>query len=346
MSQSHQKFIIGYSAVTVIGAVALGFLCLSASSEHDEALQAYTAKKSNVEALEKAPLFPNDANVRKKKQQVTDYAIEVDKLHAALVEYQKPLDGEIAPDGVSTKLGKYKTQLEEVAKGRLTLPKDFDLGLRRYLAGVPRTGEPTQQVDYLVESVNHLTKAIINSGVSEIVSIQCPEMEYEKPDPADAPPIPQDAKGPKGGKKTTTNAKAKDPKAKDTKVDTKAKDSKTLTENQVFNRYKILLTLTGSEKSLQDFLNQIATAPAPGPFFVTNLIRVESGAKEGPKQGAIAPPEQGDNPEIVRDAVYILGNDKVTMRLDLDLLRFRSPESVSPDGAPATDPAPETPETK
>lgn len=336
MSQSHQKFIIGYSAVTAIGAAVLGYLCLSASSEYDEVNAALNSKKSSLVALEKAPLFPNDANIRKKKQQVTDYAMEVDKLHAALVEFQKPLNEEIASDGVSTKLGKYKVQLEEVAKGRLSLPKEFDLGLPRYLIGVPRTGEPTQQVDYLVESVNSLILTMINSGVSGLNAIQCPEMEYEKPDPA-AAPAPVRSTDAKGAKKSTPKDKKGDPKAS-----SKAKDPNLLTEDQVFKRYKILLTLTGSEKSLQDFLNQITTAPAPGPFYVINLIRVENEKKEGPKKGASSLPEQGEDPKIVRDSVYILGNEKVTMRLDMDLIRFRSPESVSPDTSAAA-PTPANP---
>lgn len=335
MSQPQNKFLIGYGVVTVLGAGLLGYLCLSANTEHEEIVNKLTSKESQVKTLQNAPIFPKLENLEKKRKQVDEFAVEVDKLHNTMITYQRELDREITADAVNSKVGKYKAQLQALALGRkIGLPKtEFDLGLARYMSSAPKQSA-TPQVDYLVESVNTLILGLFRNGISELNAIQCPEQAYEKDDAP--PPPPPD---PKAKKPPVTRNKPADKKGSATpKVELPALD-----ESKVLTRYKVKVTFTGSEKAIQDSLNELASAPAGGPFFVMNSVRVENSSIKGPEKGIAfsaspvpvdpAAPEQNKERPAMIDHRYILGNETVTVSLDLDLIRFNSPSVAQEEPA-------------
>ena len=337
MSQSQNKFIIGYSVVTLVGAGILGYLCYSAYSSYDESELKLKDAQTALENLQKAPLYPNEANVEAKRNQVDAYTEEVNKLHKSLVAYQSPLDNETTADKVSEKLGEFKARLELTAKSRkIELPKDFSLGLARYLTGAPLK-EAAPQVNYLATSVNTLLTILVNNGITKINEIQCPELPYEKdatppPPPADpnkkkppTPPAPGPARSAKPNAKTETVA---------------------IEESKVLSRYKIHLQFTGAEKSVQACLNQIASLPEGGPFFAVNLLRVENESHQGPSKAFnitpspvppdAADPTTTDNSALI-DSKYIIGNEKISVSMDMDLLRFmqiEEPEEAAASPAP------------
>ncbi len=335
MSQPKNKFLLGYGIVTALGAGVLGYLWYSASSDNTTISDNLALKQGQVSKLEGAPLFPNDPNLTKKTAQVDSFTTEVDNLHNALVGYQRPLNPEVQPDAVSANLGKYKTQLESIAKGRGIAfplpPVGIDLGLTRYLGTSPKR-EAAPQVDYLVESVNSLLTELLRAGVSKIELINCPERPYEKDDKVliEKKDLPK-----KGPKPAPAKAAKTDPKA-----NVKKEEAPLLEENKVFNRYPVHLAFSGSEKSAQEFLNQISTVGAGGPFWVINSIRVDNEKKDGPTNESgfaatpITPPA-GTTPDKdakvnMIDVKFVLGNEKVTVTLDLDLVRFMDP-SIAKD---------------
>ena len=335
MSQPKNKFLLGYGIVTALGAGVLGFLWYSASSENDTVSAELKSKQDRISKLEMAPLFPNETNLTKKSAQVDSYVEEVDKLHNTLVAYQRPLNNDITPDAVSANLGKYKTQLESIAKGRNIAfpmpPQGIDLGLARYLGTSPKR-EATPQVDYVVDSVNVLLTDLFRAGISKLDSINCPERAYEKDDK----PVIE--------KKEVKKAVVKKVAPKDAKVEKPKKEEVVLLdENKVFNRYPVHLTFTGSESAVQSFLNTISTVGEGGPFWVINSMRVDNEKKAGPPveatfqataitpaAGATPAPEGAKQEKIVMtDVKFILGNEKVTVTLDLDLVRFLDPSIAS-----------------
>jgi hypothetical protein len=333
MSQQQNKFLLGYGLVTVVGAGLLGYLCLGANSAHDEAVAQLQTKTDQVSKLRSAALFPKAENVDLKEKQVDAFSAEVDKLHTALVAYQRPLDQEIIPDTVSQKLGKYKLELETIAKGRgIAVPQGFDLGLGRHMTGAPLK-EAAPQVDYVAESVNTLITDLFRNGITKLDSIVVPELPYEK-DKTPPPPPPSDKDKNKKPARPSASARRDAKAAAGNKA--AAEKLPALEETAVLTRYKIFVTFTGSEKSVQDSLNQISTIPTGGPFFVINNIRVENETKEGPQKGSAfnatpvtqtdaAPLPEGKAPPMI-DTKYILGNEKITVYLDIDLIRFVDPE--------------------
>ncbi len=337
MSQPKNKFIIGYGIVTALGAGVLGFLWYTASSENETITGDLKTKQDQVFRLESAQLFPNDSNLTKKAAQVDDYTAEVDKLHSTMVSYQTPLKdiAAITPDAVSANLGKYKTQLESVAKGRGIIvpvaPLGIDLGLGRYLATPPKR-EATPQIDYLVESVNTLLGDLFRAGIYKLDVINCPERAYEKDDKILI-------------EKTTVANKPKTapkpPVKPDPKAAAKKEEVSLLDESRVFNRYPVHLTFTGSEKSAQEFLNHISTLGPGGPFWIINSLRLDNSMKDGPvaEPGFQAAPIENNtglapDPKekvALNDVKFVLGNEKVTVTLELDLVRFLDPSMLKPD---------------
>lgn len=327
MSQPKNKFLVGYGIVTALGAGILGYLWYSASDDLDTAKTALVAKQSDLTKLESAPLFPNDENSRKKTDQVNAYTAEVDNLHNALVGYQRPLNPTITPEAVGANLGKYKTQLEAIAKGRkIDFPASgIDLGLGRYLTTAPKR-EATPQLDYLVDSVNGLLNDLFRAGITKLNLVNCPELAYEK----DANQLVE-----------KTDKKPKPIKTKTAKADPKAakapkEEAPVLDEHKVFNRYRVYLTFTGTERATQEFLNGLTTAGQGGPFWIINALRVDNEKKDGPQKKPSFQPQtpQGVSTEkdakiVMVDTEFVLGNEKLTTMLDLDLVRFLDPSIAS-----------------
>jgi hypothetical protein len=75
------------------------------------------------------------------------------------------------------------------------------------------------------------------------------------------------------------------------------------------------------------------------------MLRVENSMKDGPDKTVTVTMEEKEDPEtkttVKRDAKYILGDEKVTLFLDLDLVRFLDPASET---AAAKSPAAATPQ--
>lgn len=350
MSQKQNKFLIGYGVGIAVVAGILGYLCLGASSTYDEKEQSLESKSKALEKLKAKPLFPNKDNVGKKKQQVVAFAAEVDKFHQAMLAYQKPLVSDITGDAVRTSIGKYKATLQALAKARgIELPANFDVGLDRYTNAAP-VAAVAPQVNFVAESVNTLLTNIFRRGITKLDYVNAPEMSYEKPPAAPAADPKKSTTGTAAKPATTSGSQSTASKSKEV--------APVLAEDKVFKRYHVYVSFSGSEKSVSEAINDIAAIGEGGPFFVINNLRLENEKLEGPQKGgdfqvtpvqpdpnAPPPPSGAEVKPANYDARYILGNEKVTAFLDLDLLRFEEvpPPPGSPTSVGATKPAATTP---
>jgi hypothetical protein len=335
MSQNKQKnFFIGYGAVTAVIAGVLGYMGLSASGAREETAATLEAKTKELASIKGKPVFPKDEFARKLTEKVDAQRDAVDKLHAAVEKYMLPAEATVDAGQVQSKLVKYTDQLKALAAAgpKVNLPpkEGFAMGLGRYVSAAP-TASAAPYVNFVLEGVNYLATDLIRSGVSSIDVLEVPEMAWEKDAPAPAAPNPADrnkakAKSTKG--KTDPNAKPTGKKA----------DAPALDESVVMDRYRVLIQFTGAEAAVQEALNRLASSGEGAPFFVINNMRIENEQKDGPtKQGSFQPtPVEGANrattsdgaaapidPEVI-DLRFILGSEKVTVFLDLDLLSFHS----------------------
>jgi hypothetical protein len=95
-----------------------------------------------------------------------------------------------------------------------------------------------------------------------------------------------------------------------------------LPEDTVLKRYPFTIKFTGSPRSIEDVMNHLATAKEQ--FHAVREIRVENEKKEGPQKGATT---AASNEAVAKkkDSTVVLGGEKVTAWMAVDLLRFLPP---------------------
>jgi hypothetical protein len=123
------------------------------------------------------------------------------------------------------------------------------------------------------------------------------------------------------------------------------KEAVLLEEKEVLERQPVTLTVTGRNRSVLNLLESLAnTSPdKQSPhFFVIRALRVENEKKDAPSKGVTVQVDEkeetlpdGTKATVKRDAQYLLGNEKVKMSLELDVIRFADLPAAPEKGKPA-----------
>ena len=325
------NFLTGYFAAIGVGAVGLGYLAYSSWTGAAEAKETYGQTRTKLESLYKGKIFPNQGNVDAKTKQVDAIADKVTELNQAVLAFQTPLT-EMGVQDFQTKLQGYRdTLIKEAANAGTKLPEGFDMGMKQYLSEFAESSA-VPKLDAWLEGINFLTRTLLGSGVNSIDSLTRTTLPFESGAPApkeEAPkakakPAPKPAPGKKG-----LAAKVEAP---------------LLPESKVLERFPVSVTFTGSNRALNDVLSALANTKAESKspyFFVIRDIRVENEKKDGPSSNQnvtiqeVTAPDGGET--YKRDAIFIFGNEKLQVYLDLDLIRFVDPAAVvaAPEPAPA-----------
>ena len=332
MSQGKQsKFLIIYFAVLGVGALVLGYLGWSASSAAAEAETKYKNAVTDLDRLEKAPLSRTKENAAKKTALVKTYVDQVQALNTSMLAWQAPLNESESNESFQKKLNEaVKAARANGISSQVKVPEKFDFGMDKYLSGFPVPGT-APRLSAQLDSLIFLTSAAMSAGVSSIDSLTRGELSFEKEKAETAP---------SAAASLTPAQKAAAKKAEaDAKLKGKAAAGPATDENTVLERQPLTLTVTGKNQSVIALLEALAnTSPekmAPH-FFVIRTLRVENQLKDGPaktqtvekKESEEAGPD-GKKTVVIRDAMYLLGNEQVKMHLDLDLIRFVA-EAASP----------------
>lgn len=333
------------SQATILGifgaiALALGVMLFLSSSDYGASLEELQSATSKLSAKEKASLYPNQANVDALEEKVSGYEEKVGLLSKTLLILQGKAPEDIADTAFQAKLKQSINELREKVKSSTGLPKDFAFGFETYTISLPRSPEAAKELNDYFESVKAVVTAAVDAGVQSIDHINRTELAIEK----GAPPAPRVVQQPKAAPK-------KSPK--------KGKGGKAAPPppppvTQVVERRTLTLKLTADQGSLQLFLNALAS-PSKMPYFtVVRSLRVENEKQEGPLKSNIPPPqiEKKEPPkkeeptknsdgtpaapklEVIvpptpseRDAMTIMGGEKLHVYLEIDLVRFVEPTS-------------------
>ncbi len=330
MSNNKQKnFLVGYGVVTGVAALGLAYMAWSAGSTASEKTEEVTKKATEIRTLKKATLFPKAENVVAVKAQADDLLADAKKIHDALAKMQVPWEEKLSGLSVQEKINKYRDELTADAKSRgVKLPEGFALGLNRYADTAPTTENGVADtINFIVESVNKALGTVMRANISQIDKISVVPAPWESP---------ADAKAKPGAKPTTTAAKPATtgtPAAGKPTAGAVPPKPPALDEKVAFRRFRVLLQLTGSESSVQEALNSLLTSGEGQPFFTVNTFRIENEQKDGAqketsfaaetiKDETAAPGAATDLDPEVRDVKFIMGAEKVSAYLDLDLLVF------------------------
>jgi hypothetical protein len=304
------KFLTTYLGVLVGGALILGWFLWSSYSKHKSARGEYDSTLGAVQALEGRPLYPNPKNLQSRKAQVDGYAAKVSELHNAVLAYQKPINE--SPDET-----KFQNRLTEIIKdiklqaeftklgsGPTPGGADFDLGMGRYLTEIPRR-DTVPHLEFQLDGIKRLVDIMLTDRVATIDSITRHELSVESETPA----VP-----PRGAAAATTAKKPTRP----------AAAGPALPEDKVLKRYPFTVRMTGSARSIEDVMNHVASSKEH--FFATRQLRVENEKKVGPPKGETT--ASSSDSKDKKDSTVVLGGEKVTASLDIDLIRFLPPEAA------------------
>ncbi len=332
----------------IFGAIALllGVVLFMANSDYSTGLEELESINNKLATKEKSSLYPNEANVKALEEKAASYEESVGKLSGVLLALQADHPSEdITDTAFQAKLKKSIADLrEKVGAGSKTLPKDFAYGFETYTISLPRSPEASKALNDYFDAVNAVVSTAIDAGVHSIDSIHRTELAVEKgPPPAVAP------------------AKAQPKKAVASKSKAKGKNGKPAAApvrplTQVVERRTLTLKLTTDQGPYQALLNALAS-PSKMPYFtVVRSVRVENEKQEGPLKAisvvvanganggesasptpppAEAPSGAGSNApkvEVIvpatpanKDAMLVMGGEKLHVHLEIDLVRFVEP---------------------
>lgn len=331
MSKNKQKtFLTAYGVVTGVAALGLLWMANSAGNTREEKALAVENRAKEIMTMKNAPIYPKAEFVANMKVKSAQVIAASEKLHAELVKFQLPWDAALDGTQVQGKINTLRDSVLKNAKDRgVKLPENFAFGLDRYLEKAP-TRDAAPRLNFVVESLNQTLETILRCGILSVDKFIVPSAKWEavvETPGTGARPATRTAPKP------ATTAKA-DPKAP-------KEVPPALPEDQVFQRFRIIMQITGSESTVQDALNAITTSGAGQPFYVINSFRMENEKKEGPgKEGlyqpeiikeekaadgttAAAAPADELNVEV-KDVRFILGSEKISASVDMDLLLFLS----------------------
>lgn len=329
-------------------AAALGFLVFKAWSAFGESNDRFVTANNGLAAMKSADLFPSPENLTKKKTAVEDYEKKVNTLSRVLLSLQPAAD----PISETDFQAKLKASIAEVRTqaGKTTkLPGDFALAFAEYTASLPKSASVAQELSDYLNAAVAVTRTLIDSGVESVDTFERSQLASEKGEVAPPPAPPKARPGAPKGPAGKAAAPAKE-------------------VAKVVERRTLTMTLTSDQGALQKFLNQLAS-PSQMPYFTAiRLLRVENEKNEGPLRAAIAQElskqkapalegVEGGEAQVVigadgqpvtatpepktaevakpgvKDAVGVMGQEKLKVYVEIDLIKFIDAEAKVADAA-------------
>ncbi len=341
------------TAATIIGVAFGGGLALSgllyvAYTDYDKSLTGFNKLAGDIAIMEKASLYPSEANVKIKADGVAAYQVEVGELGQKLLDLQNlnkdPSAKEVTDTDFQAKLKQRILDTKAKAQATTALPKDFALGFDTYMGALPKSAQAAKELNDYLDGVDAVITAAIDSGAKSIESLSRSELEVEKglPPPPRTPPPPK-----KAPKKTKGKAVAR------------AEVKPAVEVAEVVEKRQIILRLKLDQGPLQRFINTLASPGKMPHFTVIRVLRVENEKQEGPLIGAleekkekeatshpvageptvavvpVGGPTTAPKAEVIRpatpeayDAFAVLGQESLTAYFEIDLVRFVEPSVV------------------
>lgn len=333
-------------------AAVLGFLTFSAWSSFGSSNDRFIASNNALATMKSAKLYPSPENLEKKKSAVEDYEKKVTTLSKVLLSLQ-PSAEPISETDFQAKLKAKIAEVRAISGKPTKLPSESSLGFADYTSKLPKSAAIAQELSEYVDAAEAVVRVFIDSGVESVDTFERSLLASEKaettPAPSGSAPAP---------KTTRPGAGAKAP------VATKA-------VAEMVERRTLTFTLTCDQGPLQKVLNRLAS-PSEMPYFAAvRLLRVENEKNEGPLSAAVslelnkskaaeenaaaagvsqdqvvigadglpapvpeaAPKAAGPAKPGVKDAVGVMGQEKLKVYMEIDLIKFTDPSKQVAEAA-------------
>ena len=250
------KFLAGFTAVTVVGAGALGYLTLQAKSAYDTATASYEEQSSELSRLQGAQPFPSADNVKTLEEQREQHQEAIGALQEKLAKVELPVE-EISPQQFQDRLRQTVDTIGKRANDSgVELPPNFSLGFDRYLAEPP-SSQAAPPLGRQLKAIEAVVTNVINSRALKISSLDREELPEEKSGTRE----PQPAKGAKGGK--------------------------TAEAQPLVEKYPFQITFVSNQGSMMQILNNVVNSDKQ--FYIPRLITVKNEKETGPSRAETAP---------------------------------------------------------
>jgi hypothetical protein len=261
-----------------------------AHSGFDQANARFNEAASERSRLERLDPFPSEANYRKMKVHLENYATALDKFKEELKAHALPATP-LAPNEFQSRLRQAMLAVSEKARtSKVKVPDNFALGFEEFTTRLPNTAEAPllgQQLSQVELLVNILCDAHVDA-VTALTRAAPPPLPTVAATAAKKPPAPS---GP-----------------------------------QLVERAIVDLTFTSSPSAARKVLNQIASSNQQ--IFITRTLHVRNEKEKGPprEQGGAAgtaattaaPAKTPGNAALN----FIVGNEHLETSARIELVRF------------------------
>ena len=311
----------GLFALLLIGGA--GYYCLDASGKYQEALDSWDQKKGAIKGLERKVPYPSKKNQDALQAEVDGYSGAVGALFKSLNKFQKPLNTTIKNTEfqqlVKSKVEAFRKFAKEGGMN-MDATDEFQLGFDSYANSLPNP-ESVPVLHYELEGIDLLLRTLVEAGAEQLLAFR-------------RDPIPGES-GEEGKK-----------------------------DMGVVQKFPVRLKFKADHDAFQKFINSIANNK--DYFYILRVLKVTNEVKEGPLKpgdsaGASATPrfrnpETQEVPDLEKlgewgypdvkgaelaakakaegflpateDARVLMGQEKLTVYMVVDITRFLDPEKV------------------
>jgi hypothetical protein len=314
--------------VVIAGALVLGYLLFGAWGSYSEAKENYLAMGNQVATMKSAALAPNKDNLQAKRALVDEYANNVNKLGGALLILQPPVVP-IKDIEFQTKLkAKIAEARKSAAASKMVLPAEFAFGFDDYTSSLPKAEAAAELSSYL-DAMVEIVKLFMVCGVQSVDVIERSKLALEQ---ASSP--------------TATSAQPRNVRP--------GMPQQPMAGSAMIEKRQISIILTLDQGPLQMLVSRLAN-PSDMPFFTNlRLLRIENQMQEGPIRADVripeaAPPATGTEasapattdeikppPPAPVDSIPVIGQERLKVRMEIDLLKFLDAAKGVAAPSPAT----------
>lgn len=341
------RFYAGYSAVMLVGILALGFWVYQGWSGYGVAVVDFKTTDSTVKRLAAEKIFPSQDHLAAKEVMVSRYAAAVDALQLKAGNFQRDLQsGYTEQKFRNLRNTETKALVDLAAENNMNLPKEFALGFNSYNQGVGVPPHAVSILEWEFDAIKRFIEISVESGLESIDEFRRDPIPQEKKEWRPEGLTPPKGRKPSRRPPRKPPVRSKRGRGKPPGI-SRQEDNPMVTATKVMSTYRFMAKVSGSYESLTALLNKIA---ADEEFFMwLRQVRIENEQKSSPpipndlpktikvtKPGAEAN-DNGDIPEVdvEVDAEVIFGNEKMKAVLVIDLVRFKAGVASGQSAAPA-----------
>ena len=309
------KFISGLLAVVIVGIAILGFLLINQRSKFAKTQSEYETAAKKVAQLRGKKLFPSEENLELQKKEAESFSEAVDRLHAKLLAYQRPLDTTMSDSAFQDLL----TQKVLDAKSRagregIEVAGEFAFGLDRYSSELPKL-DAVPELNFSLEAGDYVIGKLFDAGAEALLSM-------------DREPLAVETRGVTSDDEEEEDADDFYEEEEEIQDDESGETVQTqappivVGKSGVLVRYPFKIKFRSGADALERFLEFIANTPEDAFLYNVRILTIDNSAKEGPARGGSTSRRRNANAVSASDSKVVLGAETVETTVWIDVVRI------------------------